>query len=129
MVPLILFATDSAHAFDMSSTGNNAIIIDPGVNESKEVKSDDAASDDEQQSGQGMTIQPTKFLFFRLNDDFELKVSVPMFILIIFVLTIITMISNIFAVFTIPLFFAVVFAAVSEKIDYRYDNLFLSEEE
>ena len=76
-----------------------------------------------------MTIQPTKFLFFRLNDDFELKVSVPLFVLITFVLTIITMISNIFAIFTIPLFFAIVFAAVSEKIDYRYDNLFLSEEE
>jgi hypothetical protein len=39
------------------------------------------------------------------------------------------MISNIFAFFSIPLFFAIVFAAVSEKIDYRYDNLFLSEEE
>ena len=76
-----------------------------------------------------MTIQPTKFLFFRLNDDFELKVSIPMFVLIILVLTIITMISNIFAIFTIPLFFVIVFAAVSEKIDYRYDNLFSSEEE
>ncbi len=31
----------------MSSTGNNAIIIDPGVSESKEVQSDDTASDDE----------------------------------------------------------------------------------
>ena len=76
-----------------------------------------------------MAIQPTKFLFFRLNDDFELKVSVPVFALIIFVMTIITMISNIFALFSIPLFFAIVFAAVSEKIDYKYDNLFFSEEE
>ena len=76
-----------------------------------------------------MTIQPTKFLFFMLNDDFELKVSVPMFTLIISVLTIITMISNIFALFTIPLFFAIVFAAVSEKVDYRCENLLLSEEE
>ncbi len=76
-----------------------------------------------------MTIQPTKFLFFRLNDDFELKVSVPLFVLIVFVLTIVTMISNIFALFTIPLFFAIVFAAVSEKLDYRYENLFSSEEE
>ena len=64
-----------------------------------------------------------------LNDDLELKVSVPMFTLILSVLTIITMISNIFALFTIPLFFAIVFAAVSEKIDFRYENLFLSEEE
>ncbi len=76
-----------------------------------------------------MTIQPTKFLFFMLNDDLELKVSVPMFTLILSVLTIITMISNIFALFTIPLFFAIVFAAVSEKIDFRYENLLLSEEE
>lgn len=76
-----------------------------------------------------MTIQPTKFLFFRLNDDFELKVGLPMFVLSIFILVIITMISNIFALFSIPLFFAIVFAAVSEKIDYRYDNLFHSEEE
>ena len=76
-----------------------------------------------------MTIQPTKFLFFRLNDDFELKVGLPMFVLSIFTLVIITMISNIFALFSIPLFFAIVFAAVSEKIDYRYDNLFHSEEE
>ena len=76
-----------------------------------------------------MTIQPTRSLFFRLNDDFELKVSVPAFCLAIFVMVIITMISNVFAFFSIPLFFAIVFAAVSEKIDYRYDNLFLSEEE
>jgi hypothetical protein len=76
-----------------------------------------------------MTILPTKFLFFRLNDDFELKVRLPMFVLSIFILVIITMISNIFALFSIPLFFAIVFAAVSEKIDYRYDNLFHSEEE
>jgi hypothetical protein len=76
-----------------------------------------------------MTILPTKFLFFRLNDDFELKVGLPMFVLSIFILVIITMISNIFALFSIPLFFAIVFAAVSEKIDYRYDNLFHSEEE
>ena len=76
-----------------------------------------------------MTIQPTRSLFFRLNDDFELKVSVPVFCLAIFVMVIITMISNVFAFFSIPLFFAIVFAAVSEKIDYRYDNLFLSEEE
>jgi hypothetical protein len=76
-----------------------------------------------------MTILPTKFLFFRLNDDFELKVGLPMFVLSVFILVIITMISNIFALFSIPLFFAIVFAAVSEKIDYRYDNLFHSEEE
>ena len=31
----------------MSSTGNNAIIIDPGVDESKEVQSDSSESDDE----------------------------------------------------------------------------------
>ena len=76
-----------------------------------------------------MTILPTKYLFFRLNDDFELKVSLPMFVVCLLTLVVITMISNIFALFTIPLFFAIVFAAVSEKIDYRYDNLFHSEEE
>ena len=76
-----------------------------------------------------MTIQPTKFLFFRLNDDFELKVSLTLFVLTIFILVVVTMISNIFAFFSIPLFFAIVFAAVSEKIDYRYDDLFLFEEE
>ena len=31
----------------MSSTGNNAIIIDPGVNESNETEQDDGISDDE----------------------------------------------------------------------------------
>ena len=31
----------------MSSTGNNAIIIDPGVSESDEIKSDNEISDDE----------------------------------------------------------------------------------
>jgi len=76
-----------------------------------------------------MAIQPTKFLFFRLNDDLELKVSIPLFVLTISILVIMTMISNIFALFSIPLFLAIVFAAVSEKIDYRYDNLLLSEEE
>ena len=76
-----------------------------------------------------MTILPTKYLFFRLNDDFELKVSLPIFVVCLFILVVITMISNIFALFSIPLFFAIVFAAVSEKIDYRYDNLFHFEEE
>ena len=31
----------------MASTGNNAIIIDPGVSDSKDNSSDEAASDDE----------------------------------------------------------------------------------
>ena len=55
--------------------------------------------------------------------------SIPLFSFIIFTLVIITMISNVFAFFTIPLFFAIVFAVVSEKVDYRYDELFKSEEE
>ena len=76
-----------------------------------------------------MTILPTKYLFFRLNDDFDLKVSLPIFVFSLIILVVITMISNIFALFSIPMFFAIVFAAVSEKIDYRYDNLFHSEEE
>lgn len=76
-----------------------------------------------------MTILPRKYLFFRLNDDFDLKVSLPIFVFSLIILVVITMISNIFALFSIPMFFAIVFAAVSEKIDYRYDNLFHSEEE
>ena len=76
-----------------------------------------------------MTILPRKYLFFRLNDDFDLKVSLPIFVFSLIILVVITIISNIFALFSIPMFFAIVFAAVSEKIDYRYDNLFHSEEE
>ena len=76
-----------------------------------------------------MTIQPRKLLFFNLNEDLELKMSIPLFSFIIFTLVIITMISNVFAFFSIPLFFAIVFAVVSEKVEYRYDELFKSEEE
>jgi len=61
-----------------------------------------------------MTIQPTRSLFFRLNDDFELKVSVPVFCLVIFVMVIITMISNVFAFFSIPLF-------LSESQSFSFD--------
>ena len=76
-----------------------------------------------------MTVQPTKMMFFRLNDDLELKLSVPLFGLIVFVLILITMISNIFALLTFPLFLAIIFAAVSEKIDYRFDDQSIYEEE
>ncbi len=76
-----------------------------------------------------MTIQPKKFMFFRLNEDLELKISIPIFIFMIFLFTIITLMNNIFAFFSVPLYLAVIFAAVSEKIEYRYDNLFNSEEE
>ena len=76
-----------------------------------------------------MTVQPTKMMFFRLNDDLELKLSVPLFVLILFVLILITMISNIFALLTFPLFLAIIFAAVSEKIDYRFDDQSIYEEE
>ena len=76
-----------------------------------------------------MAVQPTKMMFFRLNDDLELKLSVPLFGLIVFVLILITMISNIFALLTFPLFLAIIFAAVSEKIDYRFDDQSIYEEE
>ena len=76
-----------------------------------------------------MAVQPTKMMFFRLNDDLELKLSVPLFVLILFVLILITMISNIFALLTFPLFLAIIFTAVSEKIDYRFDNQSMYEEE
>jgi len=76
-----------------------------------------------------MTIQPKKFMFFRLNEDLELKISIPIFIITIFLCTIITLMNSIFAFFSVPLYLAVIFAAVSEKIEYRYDNLFNSEEE
>ena len=68
-------------------------------------------------------------IFFRLNDDFELKLTVPLFVLILFVLILITMISNILALLTFPLFLAIIFAAVSEKIDYRFDDQSIYEEE
>lgn len=68
-------------------------------------------------------------MFFRLNEDLELKISIPIFIFMIFLFTIITLMNNIFAFFSVPLYLAVIFAAVSEKIEYRYDNLFNSEEE
>tara|TARA_B100001778_G_C18407546_1_gene547191 strand:+ start:562 stop:792 length:231 start_codon:yes stop_codon:yes gene_type:complete len=76
-----------------------------------------------------MAVQPTKMMFFRLNDDLELKLSVPLFVLVSFVLILITMFSNIFALLTFPLFLAIIFAAVSEKIDYRFDNQSMYEEE
>jgi len=68
-------------------------------------------------------------MFFRLNEDLELKISIPIFIITIFLCTIITLMNSIFAFFSVPLYLAVIFAAVSEKIEYRYDNLFNSEEE
>ena len=76
-----------------------------------------------------MTIQPQKYMFIRLNEDLELKVKIPVFIAIIFAMTLLTLIDNIFAFFSVPLYFAVIFAAVSEKIEYRYDDLFSREEE
>ena len=76
-----------------------------------------------------MTIQPPIFLFFRLNDDIELKVNVPLFCIVMLMMALVTLVANIFALFSVPLYLAVIFAAVSEKIEYRQENLLLGEEE
>ena len=76
-----------------------------------------------------MVSQIKKSIYFRLNDDTEFRVSVPLFVSVMFSLTVLTLISNIFALFSVPLFLAVIFAAVSEKMDYRFDDFIHSEEE
>ena len=76
-----------------------------------------------------MVSQIKKSIYFRLNDDTEFRVSVPLFVSVMFSITVLTLISNIFALFSVPLFLAVIFAAVSEKMDYRFDDLIHSEEE
>tara|TARA_B100000035_G_scaffold252269_1_gene221496 strand:+ start:452 stop:682 length:231 start_codon:yes stop_codon:yes gene_type:complete len=76
-----------------------------------------------------MVSQIKKSIYFRLNDDTEFRVSVPLFVSVMFSMTVLTLISNIFALFSVPLFLAVIFAAVSEKMDYRFDDFIHSEEE
>ncbi|RAH15610.1 MAG: hypothetical protein CMB20_001340 [Methanobacteriota archaeon] len=76
-----------------------------------------------------MVSQIKKSIYFRLNDDTEFRVSVPLFVSVMFSITFLTLISNIFALFSVPLFLAVIFAAVSEKMDYRFDDFIHSEEE
>ena len=76
-----------------------------------------------------MTIQPPKFLFIRLNDDFELKVNVPVFTIVMLLMALITLFANIFALFAVPLYLAVIFAAVSDKMEYRQENQLFDEEE
>ena len=76
-----------------------------------------------------MVSQIKKSIYFRLNDDTEFRVSVPLFVSVMFCMTVLTLISNIFALFSVPLFLAVIFAAVSEKMDYRFDDFIHSEEE
>ena len=76
-----------------------------------------------------MTIQPQKYMFIRLNDELEMKISIPTFLLVMSSMALITLFANIFALFSVPLYIAVIFAAVSDKIQYRSDDLFISEEE
>ncbi len=67
-------------------------------------------------------------MFIRLNDELEMKISIPTFLLVMFSMALITLFANIFALFSFPLYIAVIFAAVSDKIQYRSDE-FISEEE
>lgn len=76
-----------------------------------------------------MTTLPKKYLFIWLSDNLEVKLSVFSFIAIILSASLLTIIANIFAFFTVPLYLGIIFAALSEKIEYRSELIRDDEEE
>ena len=76
-----------------------------------------------------MATEPRKFLFIYLNENLELKLSIPAFTIMIISMAIITLFANIFALFSVPLYLGIIFAAVSEKIQYKFEELYDFEEE
>ena len=70
-----------------------------------------------------MVIQPDKLLFIRLNESSEIKIGLIPFFAIIFLLTILTLINLTLALFSVPLFLSLLFAALSEKIEYRTPHI------
>jgi len=76
-----------------------------------------------------MTVLPPKYLFFKLNDDLELKLSITAFVVSMSLMALITIFANIFALFSFPLYLGIIFAVVSDRLEYRTEGLNFFEEE
>jgi len=67
--------------------------------------------------------KPKKYLVFTLNDHYEIKVKPLIFGACILLLTIATVIIPYIWLLTVPTYLTILFAAVSEKIDIRTDDV------
>ena len=71
-----------------------------------------------------MALQkPKKYLVFTLNDHYEIKMKPLIFGACILLLTIATVTIPYIAFLTVPTYLTILFAAVSEKIDIRTDDV------
>jgi hypothetical protein len=67
--------------------------------------------------------KPKKYLVFTLNDHYEIKMKPLIFGACILLLTIATVTIPYIAFLTVPTYLTILFAAVSEKIDIRTDDV------
>ncbi len=62
--------------------------------------------------------RPNKFIVFVLNDHYDIKIKPVIFGGIISIMAIITVLIPFIALLTVPTYLAILFAVVSEKVDY-----------
>lgn len=67
--------------------------------------------------------KPKKYLVFTLNDHYEIKIKPLIFGACILLLTIATVAIPYIAFLTVPTYLTILFAAISEKIDIRTDDV------
>ena len=88
---------------------------------------DVSSSKEDQQDGQGMIVieqvpeinnKPNKFIVFLLNDHYDVKIRPVVFGSIISIMAVITVLIPYIALLTVPTYLAILFAVVSEKVDY-----------
>ena len=88
---------------------------------------DVSSSKEDQQDGQGMIVieqvpeinnKPNKFIVFLLNDHYDVKIRPVVFGSIISIMAVITVLIPYIALLTVPTYLAILFAVVSDKVDY-----------
>jgi hypothetical protein len=62
--------------------------------------------------------KPNKFIVFLLNDHYDVKIRPVVFGSIISIMAVITVLIPYIALLTVPTYLAILFAVVSEKVDY-----------
>ena len=62
--------------------------------------------------------KPNKFIVFLLNDHYDVKIRPVVFGSIISIMAVITVLIPYIALLTVPTYLAILFAVVSDKVDY-----------
>lgn len=71
----------------------------------------------------------SKYMVFILNDHYEIKINPYVFGICMLILLAVTFAIPWSGIITVPTYLAILFAAVSEKIDFRDEEIFEDSEE